>query len=65
MNPLIDIKKPLFEYSDVELKAIAFDETQMIKLHEKNVVMILSELERRALSNVMTQTNSMSALLNK
>lgn len=58
MNPLINLQKPLFEYTDLELKAIAFDESQLMKIHEKNIALILSELERRRLSNVVASIDN-------
>jgi len=54
MSSLINLQKPLFDYTDLELKAIAFDESQLLKIHEKNIALILSELERRKLSTVVT-----------
>ena len=54
MSSLINLQKPLFDYTDLELKAIAFDESQLLKIHEKNIALILSELERRKLSIVVT-----------
>jgi hypothetical protein len=54
MNNLINLQKPLYEYTDLELKAIAFDESQLIRVHERNVNLILSELERRNASKVVT-----------
>lgn len=53
MNNLINFQKPLPEYSELELKAIAFDESQLIRVHERNVNLILSELERRNMSKVV------------
>jgi hypothetical protein len=58
MNSLINLQKPLFEYSDLELKAIAFDESQLLKIHEKNITLILSELERRRLSTIVAHVNN-------
>lgn len=58
MNNLINFQKPLFEYNDLELKAIAFDESQLIRVHERNVNLILAELERRSMSKVVTSTDS-------
>jgi hypothetical protein len=58
MHNLINFQKPLHEYSEVELKAIAFDESQLIRVHERNVNLILSELERRSLSKVVTTMDS-------
>lgn len=55
---MIDLKKPLPDYSDIELKAIAFDESQLIKIHERNVNLILAELERRSLSRVVATMDS-------
>lgn len=65
MNNLINFQKPLFEYNDLELKAIAFDESQLIRIHERNVNLILAELERRNMSKVVTSTdsNSFNAIL--
>lgn len=60
MNNLINFQKPLFEYNDLELKAIAFDESQLIRIHERNVNLILAELERRNMSKVVTSTDSKS-----
>lgn len=54
MSSLINLQKPLFDYTDLELKAIAFDESQLLKIHEKNIALILSELERRKLSTIVT-----------
>ena len=54
MSSLINLQKPLFDYTDLELKAIAFDESQLLKIHEKNIALILSELESRKLSTVVT-----------
>jgi len=53
MNNLINFQKPLSEYNELELKAIAFDESQLIRVHERNVNLILSELERRNMSKVV------------
>lgn len=57
MSNLINFQKPLFEYTDLELKAIAFDESQLIRIHERNVNLILSELERRSASKVVTSVS--------
>jgi hypothetical protein len=54
MSNLINFQKPLYEYTDLELKAIAFDESQLIRVHERNVNLILAELERRNASKVVT-----------
>ena len=40
MSSLINLQKPLFDYTDLELKAIAFDESQLLKIHEKNIDLI-------------------------
>jgi len=53
MHNLINFQKPLSEYNELELKAIAFDESQLIRVHERNVNLILSELERRNMSKVV------------
>lgn len=54
---MININKPLFEYSEIELKAIAFEEMQTIKKCEKNLDLINIELERKRLSTVYTEHN--------
>lgn len=59
---MINTTKPLFEYSDVELKAIAYDSTKIIEMHEKNLELIQLELDRRALSNIVTQTSNVNEL---
>jgi hypothetical protein len=58
MSNLINFQKPLYEYTDLELKAIAFDESQLIRVHERNVNFILAELERRNASKVITTMGS-------
>lgn len=53
MSQFINLQKPLFDYTDLELKAIAFDESQLQKMHERNINLILNELERRKMSTVV------------
>lgn len=45
--------KPIFEFSDLELKAFGFEISEVIKTHEKNLTMIRTELTRRSMSNVV------------
>ena len=46
--------KPLFEFSDLELKAIGFDHHEHIKNYENSLVLIRTELQRRLNSHVVT-----------
>lgn len=50
--------KPIFEFTDLELKAFGFEISELIHIHEKNLVLIRNELSRRTLSNVVTTVNS-------
>lgn len=59
---MININKPLFEYSEIELKSIAFDDLQVIKRCEKNLDLINIELERKRLSTVYTDKNIISVV---
>lgn len=45
--------KPLFEYTEIELKAIAFDIHETIKNCESNLNLIRTELNRRIHSKVV------------
>jgi hypothetical protein len=45
--------KPLFEFSDVELKAIAFDYHEAIRNYQTDLDLIRSELNRRIHSRVV------------
>ena len=59
---MININKPLFEYSEIELKSIDFDDLQVIKRCEKNLDLINIELERKRLSTVYTDKNIISVV---
>lgn len=50
------MNKPIFEYSDLELKSIGFDILHDIKRLEKNLDLIKMELERRQNSVRATMT---------
>jgi hypothetical protein len=45
--------KPLFEFSDLELKAIGFDHYESIKNYENSLNLIRNELSRRTHSKVI------------
>jgi hypothetical protein len=45
--------KPLFEFSDIELKAIAFDHHEAIRNCQSNLDLIRTELNRRIHSKVI------------
>lgn len=47
-------RKPLFEYSDYELKALGFDLLDLIENYQKDLSMIRIEIERRKASNVLS-----------
>jgi hypothetical protein len=46
--------KPIFEFTELELKAFGFEISETINIHEKNLMMIRNELTRRSMSNVVT-----------
>lgn len=48
-----ELLKPIFEYSDMELKSIAYEEMKIIQKAEQNIKLIESELQRRKLANVV------------
>jgi hypothetical protein len=50
--------KPIFEFSDLELKAFGFEISEIISNHEKNLNMIRVELTRRSLSKVVTSVTN-------
>jgi hypothetical protein len=52
--------KPLFEFSDLELKAIAFDHHEAIKNYENSLNLIRTELSRRVHSKVIATVNEES-----
>jgi hypothetical protein len=45
--------KPLFEFSDIELKAIAFDYHEAIRNYQTDLDLIRAELNRRIHSRVV------------
>jgi len=45
--------KPLFEFSDIELKAIAFDYHETIRNYQTDLDLIRTELNRRMHSRVV------------
>ena len=45
--------KPLFEFSDIELKAIAFDYHEAIRNYQTDLDLIRTELNRRIHSRVV------------
>lgn len=49
----IDFMKPIFNYTDIELKSVAYDELKMIQRAEQNIKLIELELQRRKLSTVV------------
>ena len=50
--------KPLFEFTDLELKALAFEHYEMIKNYETSLNLIKSELTRRTYNSVVTVVNN-------
>jgi hypothetical protein len=53
MDQNIILTKPLFEFSDIELKAIAFDHHEAIRSCQNNLDLIRTELNRRIHSKVV------------
>jgi hypothetical protein len=49
--------KPLFEFSDIELKAIAFDYHERIRNYQSDLDLIRTELNRRIHSRVVATVN--------
>ena len=49
----MDFKKPIFNYTDIELKSIGYDEYHIIQNAKQNLKIIETELQRRKLSNVI------------
>lgn len=60
MEKNIIFTKPLFEFTDVELKAIAFEIHELIKIQESNLNLIRSELNRRVHSTVLATVTAES-----
>ena len=50
-------QKPLFEYSDLELKSIGFDMLELIENYKNNITLIRIEMSRRKTSNVLSTIN--------
>lgn len=48
--------KPIFEYSDLELKAIGFDIMEQIDKLQKNLSLLQIEMSRRRSSKVLSST---------
>ncbi len=53
-----DNKKPIFEYSDFELKSYGYDILEQIEFLQKDLALLKIELTRRRASNVLTSTTS-------
>jgi hypothetical protein len=49
--------KPMFEFTDIELKSFGFDILETISMHEKNLNLIRTELIRRSMSRVIATTD--------
>ena len=50
-------QKPLFEYSDLELKSIGFDMLELIENYKNNITLIRIEMSRRKSSAVLSTVN--------
>lgn len=48
--------KPIFEYSDLELKAMGYDIMEQMEMLQKNIALIRIEISRRRSSNVLSST---------
>ena len=53
---MIDNNKPIFEYSEIELKAMGFDLMEQLEVIQKNLSLIRIEMSRRRSSNVLAST---------
>ncbi len=49
--------KPLFEFTDVELKAVAFEYHEAIRNYQSDLDLIRTELNRRIHSRVIATVN--------
>lgn len=47
-------RKPLFEYSDLELKSIGFDLMELIENYKNDLTLIRTEMSRRKASGVLS-----------
>ena len=50
-------RKPLFEYSDLELKSIGFDLSELIENYRNDLILIRTEMSRRKASGVLSTIN--------
>jgi len=50
-------QKPLFEYSDLELKSIGFDLLELIENYKNDVTLIRTEMSRRKATAVLSTIN--------
>jgi len=50
-------QKPLFEYSDLELKSIGFDLLELIENYKNDLTLIRTEMSRRKASGVLESIN--------
>jgi hypothetical protein len=50
-------KKPIFEYSDSDIKSLAYDILEQIEYLQKDLSLLRMELSRRRSSNVVTSTS--------
>lgn len=48
--------KPIFEYSDLELKAMGYDMLEQMEMLQKNIALIRIEISRRKSSCVLSST---------
>jgi len=60
-------RKPLFEYSDLELKAIGFDLLELIENYKNDLTLIRNEMARRKASGVLTsiKEKELPSIINK
>jgi len=49
--------KPIFEYSDLELKAMGYDIMEQMEILQKNISLIRIEISRRKSSNILSSIN--------
>jgi hypothetical protein len=50
-------QKPLFEYSDLELKSIGFDLLELIENYKNDITLIRTEMSRRKATAVLSTIN--------
>jgi hypothetical protein len=51
-------KKPIFEYSDAELKSFGFDILEQIEFLQKDLSLLRIELSRRRTANVLSSSTT-------